>query len=285
MASGGFGSLPFGSDPFGSGEVFSIEFTSCIVRGANEIWVTIDSLSGLRPSDASSELNAKNWTLSSLSVDGFPRFVQNIVAVETESEAASAGASLLFDLGFFPALRVFTDGPLSADRDYILSYSGLGSQTCQIRSLLVDQFAIEKSSTENMGTVEDFKNPQVSKDKLPLGSLGAYNITDQGDLAIDNGSESLRKRILRRIVTSVAGFYHLPNYGTNLESKSSVTPDLARRIKDRVKNGVREEPDVLTASTNVYPVRGEEGMIVVQVTATTVFGETITVSEQVRVSG
>lgn len=285
MSSGGIGALPFGSGSFGTGDAFVLDIDFCIVRGANEIWVAVESLSGLRAPEADSELNAKNWKLTALSLDGFPRLVQSVASIETEGEADDAGASILFDLGLVPALRIFTDGPLSPNETYTLSYTGIGGQNCEITALQIEPQAYQKLATQDLGTIEDFRNPQISRDKLPLGSLGSYNITDSGDISIDNGEESLRKRILRRITTSVSGFYHLPGYGTDMESKSAITPDLARRIKDRVRGGVREEPDVISAKTNVYPVRGEEGMVVVQVTATTIFGGTITVSEQVRVSG
>lgn len=285
MAAGGFGTMPLGSGPYGSGAVFTLQFVECFVRGSNEIWVVVDSLSGLRATDPASELSPKNWNIQSLSVDAFPRFVQAIEVVETRDDAIRAGALNLFEAGFVPALRALSDGPLSPDKPYLLSYTGLGSQRCQIQALLVEPLAFQRLATQDDGAIEDFKNPQIERDKLPLGALGSFNITDTGDLGIDNGIESLRKRILRRISTAVSGFYHLPNYGTDLESKSSITPDLARRIKQRVNNGVRSEPDVLNAKTSVYSVRNEEGMIVVQVTATTRFGETVTVSEQVRVSG
>jgi hypothetical protein len=277
--------MHYGSGPIGASEEPSLDFSRVLVRANNEVWIVVLGFTGLPIYAQLSEQNVKNWKIQPVNATGFPRLVQAVALVSTEADVLGAGAESYVRNGLVGAIRIITDGPLSPGEQYIVTYSGVNVESRYFTALSVEPLAIETTAAQDTGTIEDFKNPQLSRDKLPLGQLGSYNITDDGDLGIDDGLASLRKRILRRITTAVSGFYHLPNYGTDLETKANLTPDLARRIRERVTSGVNKEPDVLTSTTRVYAVTGEDGMVVVQVTATTKFGQTVSVSEQVSVNG
>jgi hypothetical protein len=272
--------------PYGTGTSADLAITQCIVRGLNEIWVTLNEFSGLLSGSQDSELNPSNWRLVALSAQAFPRLVQSVEQVKTREDAAEAGAPELFDFGFSPALRIFSDGPLSPLERYRLRFvADDASAECEIDGAAASRVAFEKTATQDDGSIDDYKNPQFDRDKLPLGALGTFNLTDEGDLSIEGRSASLRKRMVRRITSAVGSFYHMPNYGTDLESKAVITPDLGRRIRERVTNGIRQEPDVLAAETRVYLVVGQEGMVVISATAATVFGETVTASKEVDLGG
>lgn len=282
---GGAGVGAFGSMPYGTGTPIALAVGQCVVRALNEIWVVVDELTGLRKGNEDSELNPNSWSLFSLSADAFPRLVQAVVAIETEEDAIRAGAPELFELGLVPALRVFTDGPLSPFETYELRFANSAIGSCVVDGIEAVRAAFEQPPADDDGSIDDFKNPQINRDKLPLGALGTFNITDDGDISIEGRGASLRKRMIRRITSAVTSFYHIPDYGTELENKAVITPDLARRIRDRVKNGIKQEPDVLASECKVYLVVGQEGMLVVSATAATVFGETVSVNKEVNVSG
>ena len=281
--SNGVGAMPYGSGPFGAGGEFDIEFLSCFMRSTIEIWILVDGVSNAPCWDQNSELLASNWTIIPRESSSFGRKIQHVEQIVTRDDALRAGVVDLYDEGLVPALRVFTDGPLTPGDVYDLTYDGFNTETCPVVGVLVGKEGI--ASNIDQGTVEDYKNPQFNQDKLPLGSLGTYNFTDSGDVAIDNGQSSLKKRIVRRITTEVSGFYHLPNYGTDTENKSTTTADRVRRVRDRVQNGIRKEPDVVRADTRVYRVSSEPGMLVIQAKVKPVFGDEFSVSEEVKLNG
>ena len=97
----------------------------------------------------------------------------------------------------------------------------------------------------------DIANPQTPQDSGPGRALGVFQLDESGDLANDTGRANLRKRIFRRLSTRPGGFFHLPNYGLNLEDKTLITPTQLRRIQIDTQDQILEEPDVVAASVRV----------------------------------
>lgn len=78
--------------------------------------------------------------------------------------------------------------------------------------------------------VRDFALPTTISDARASGpdpetalTLGTYQVDDSGDYAFDEGMASLRKRVVRRLITRKGAFAHLPNYGVGI-------PDYAKRL-------------------------------------------------------
>jgi hypothetical protein len=107
----------------------------------------------------------------------------------------------------------------------------------------------------------DFANPQTLRGSLASGVstpdaplLGTFRVDAQGDYAFDEGTEGLRKRILRRLVTMRGGFAHLPNYGVGvpaLGKRLAVAATLASVAAD-AEAQILSEPDVAEASVRPF---------------------------------
>jgi len=114
----------------------------------------------------------------------------------------------------------------------------------------------------NSGRVtRDFANPQTLGGAVASGLampdaalLGTFRIDATGDYAFDEGTETIRKRVIRRLVTAKGGFAHLPTYGvgiTALGKRLAVAATLAAVAAD-AEAQILNEPDV--AEVSVRPV-------------------------------
>lgn len=100
---------------------------------------------------------------------------------------------------------------------------------------------------------KDFANPQTAgaaRASLPRPSaafsLGTFGIDDTGDYAHDEGNESLKKRVIRRLVTRKNAFAHLPGYGVGVPDavKKLATQETLSSLKVDAELQIAEEPDV-----------------------------------------
>ena len=112
--------------------------------------------------------------------------------------------------------------------------------------------------------VRDLANPQTIStvpDGVAQGTilpdLGTFVADVTGDYAFDEGRASLKKRILRRLVTARGGFAHLPDYGVGIPSRVKKLASLLN-IQDIAKDTevqIAQEPEVakvrVTAFTDV----------------------------------
>ncbi len=100
---------------------------------------------------------------------------------------------------------------------------------------------------------KDFANPQTmsgARASLPRPtdpfSLGTFGVDDTGDYAHDEGNESLRKRVTRRLMTRKGAFAHLPGYGVGIPDKVKRlgTAEVLTQLKVDAELQIAEEPDV-----------------------------------------
>lgn len=78
-----------------------------------------------------------------------------------------------------------------------------------------------------------------------------YSLTPRRDIAAHDGVDYLRKRLIRRVVSSPGGFAHLPTYGVGLEPKKLFRTTEAAELRTAVLNQVLQEPEVAQASVDV----------------------------------
>lgn len=108
----------------------------------------------------------------------------------------------------------------------------------------------------------DLANPQTLRGAVASGValpdaaalLGTFRVDAQGDYAFDEGVETIRKRVVRRLVTMRGGFAHLPNYGVGIPAlgkRLAVAATLAAVAAD-AESQILSEPDV--AEVSVRPV-------------------------------
>ncbi len=272
VPSGGSGVGPFGSMPFGTSLSPPINVTFHLAWRTDAVVILYTTDQPLTVAEEKELFDASNWTLSKSDPDCFDRNVLLIEDASVHGYPSEVGEAIV----------VFFDGPLTPLCEYLLVWDTYCLQLI-FNAIQISKDAKNQESVIRDGEIVDIKNPQLAIDKLPLGSLGTFNISDDGDFANDRGIESMRKRILRRIQTLVDEFHFLPpGYGTETEIKGNITPSLLERIRARVQAGVLKEPDVLRAGTRVYKPRGTVNIVVIQVKAISRFGEDVTAQSVVN---
>lgn len=82
-------------------------------------------------------------------------------------------------------------------------------------------------------------------------TTGRWKVTDQGGLSFHGGVAALRKRVLRRVVTSKGGFFHLPTFGAGIQGKLTIRPGTLATAQHQILRSAREEPDVALAEVAI----------------------------------
>lgn len=99
---------------------------------------------------------------------------------------------------------------------------------------------------------------------IPRGDdeTSVYLFDDAGDLALQNPDDSLKKRVLRRLLTSPGGFSFLPGYGSAIRVKALAKAGNLQAMTNAMAEQVRSEPDVLGASVSVRTARASGSLFV-----------------------
>lgn len=242
--SGGFGSSGFGAGPFGSGTTLHVASASASATNAIDVLFT-GTPEESDPATVWDALRPANWTL--VAVDPYGATVRLAQFVE-RIDASS--------------VRVFFDGPLDQGVTYRIVASdqiratggGVIAPTLDCRSAvfvsLVERHTpfLEPVMAALAGAT-DLANPQSGQDAPGPGApLGTFQRTTQGDIGAESGRRYLRKRVLRRMVTGVGAFFHLPRYGLGQKLKILVRPDYGRRLAAEARAQIRSEPDVVSVT-------------------------------------
>ena len=248
--SGGFGAGPKGGLPLGSAytksaALFSIRsfepittnYGKLIIVGTNNIL----DLGSQWLQDSILDNNA--WSIEPLESNTETRLVQFIEIQSNENNIWT--------------LDIYFDGELSYNKEYKLST--IAFDNCnEVVFTSTSEIIYNKTGIDINEGIVDLANPQILKDGTILGT---HVPTSNGDLLLDRGISSLRKRILRRLSTSIGNFYHLPSYGFAPGVKTTLTADVATRIAAKARAQILKEPDVKNCkvqvlSTQVYNVIG-----------------------------
>ena len=257
--SGAAGSMPFGSAVLGS----ALGICGATPITANQIKVNIQGDIGIpNPCDPNDPTNKGTWQLIPLNPGICVRLIQKVEFIEPD------------------CIIITFDGPLCGGEPYLIksSIAQLGCDTAAFTGIGVSPSAQESDVRSDDGFIRDIANPQLPKDALMSGAflaLGTYEITDTGDLAQDGGVSSLRKRIFRRVSTTVDQFFHLPGYGTDLEVKTLLRPDRLVRLQEKLRVQILREPEVSAASVSISRVVGAPNTITVSIRAQTASGQPV----------
>jgi hypothetical protein len=81
---------------------------------------------------------------------------------------------------------------------------------------------------------------------------GRIFLDSQNDIAVMSGKEYLRKRIVRRCVTTKGAFYHLPDYGVGLVPKQRLL-NAAKlgEVRAEILSQIRQEDDLLNPEVSL----------------------------------
>lgn len=111
---------------------------------------------------------------------------------------------------------------------------------------------------------------------------GVFALDSKGDIDVHEGDDALKKRIVRRLLTSPGGFFHLPGYGVGLETKKLYDQTAAADLRAKVEEQVRQEQEV--AKVAVAVTTGP-GVVFVQVGILTRSKKAISISVEIPEDG
>jgi hypothetical protein len=227
--SGAWGSGSWGAGAWGGAADGDIIVVAATALRENVIRVEFSKvvyLTGLL--EAADASVTDKWAVSAdTSTKGLDDETARPVSVTTVTYSTEADGVVAADLGRF--LNITLDRPMTAwPAVYVVSFVGIYAQdfgssiTGDIRIEATFK-VIEPPRIDQARPVRDFAMPAVpAADGIEI-DFGAFVVDDTGDYAYDEGVTSLRKRVIRRMITRKGAFAHLPDYGVSI-------PDYAKRL-------------------------------------------------------
>jgi hypothetical protein len=109
-----------------------------------------------------------------------------------------------------------------------------------------------KPSVDFYRSTKDVSNPtslSALLDPVPDVNdfnLGSFTYGDDGDYAMDEGVENLRKRLYRRVIVKPGGFVWLPEYGVGITNygKRVNSAGIREKLRSEMESQINQEPDV-----------------------------------------
>ena len=281
MCGGSYGSGGFGSLPYGAGSTVHIGTAAAVAR--NAVRVAFEGTPEMDdPATSWDALNPGNWTLQPYIP--FDATVRLAVFVEPASQ---------------DSVIVYFDGPLDPSVEYAIVVSdrlrsSLGDtipqapecRTAYFVSLGEQHVANTAAVAQAIDGAVDLANPQTQGDAPgDRAPLGTFQRTPQGDFAAEAGRVYLRKRVIRRLTTSVGAFFHLPRYGVGQKLKTLVRPDQIRRLAAEAQRQLRSEPDVVSATVTARQDPDSAELVFVDAKVRDRFGNAVEVAVPVVFGG
>ena len=275
---GAFGSGGVGASPFGSGA--SLAVASAVQESLNAVLVTFSAPPQMSdPGSIYDARNPANWSLSAVDpYDAVVRLAQWTERVDSLT------------------VRVLFDGPLSAPARYEIQASPTIQDAFGV-PIVLGCSAVEFSTfpptrvlspfAPAAQTPADLNNPWLLKDAEGVRPtpLGTFQITPEGDYALERGEPYLRKRILRRATTMLGEFFHLPDYGFGQSLKGTIRPDLLRKLAAQAQAQILREPDVATANVTAQLAAGTTDTVILTMRVTDRYGQAEELTVPVRLRG
>lgn len=286
---GAMGSGPFGTMPFGTAlPTGSITPKRLLAVAANALLVPYPGATGApgvnNPRSPNSALNPINWSIDAIDPQAMVRLPLRVFAVAAGQVVD--GLPPATEEGFI----IVFDAPLTQGAEYRLGQTPSSVNISpamvpdrQFDALYIRCDAMPRDERDDDGSIRDIANPFLARDALQFPpALGTYQITDDGDLANDDGQASLRKRVIRRISATAGDFIHLPEYGAGIvgQVKQLRRIDTLQRMQAKIRAQVAKEPEITRCTVQVRPANGDSAVIVVAVTYWSVSnpsGETVVV--------
>jgi hypothetical protein len=258
MGTGAWGAGTWGAGSWGGGpggielvDVVALRENALRLEFTQAVYFTelLDAADASRP-----EIWLVTEVEGSSGIDGNPVRPVRAIKVELAGEADSVGES---DYGRFVNLildRPMTPWPAVYSVSWTDVYSAdLGSSSAGSQDAYSVYRELEVPQIQQARTSRDFANPQTlsaAREALPLPfaehALGSFGVDDSGDYAMDEGTQNLKKRVIRRLTTRKGAFAHLPNYGVGVpdEAKRLGTAATLSRLRVDAEAQISEEPDV-----------------------------------------
>lgn len=258
----GWGSAPWGASPWGTGEpeltlLSSLAIRENCVRVEFSAAPVFDGL--LTPHDASSPARFTVVAVSGVGLDGEPVRPVLPVLVEVSSVALAGGRFLdvWVDRAFtaWPSIyRVSANGLASAAGGSILA-AGSSSLFTGVRA------GKAPPTRENVAASRDLLIAQTARELIganvpgdPSTKVGILPVNASGDYASGTPLAGYRTRVIRRAITVLGSFSHLPQtYGTPLATsvKKAFKQNRADDVAGQIEAQVRLEPETLDVAVTV----------------------------------
>jgi len=197
------------------------------------------------PTLVTSVLNASLWTVAP-TISGVALNIQGVYPMATDTEAlvylASPFKSTQVHRITLASTAMSADGTALSDPKYA-DFPGLTYTANQL-----------------VKTVSDLRNNQV-----PSSPTGCLVVGSNGDYARESGEALYRKLILRRLISAVNSFRHLPGYGSGIQEKEPISTTDMIALKFEVQSQVMLEPEVSEAAASID--RGMQGEITIRLQA------------------
>ncbi len=273
----GWGSGPFGDLPWGDSDNLFALGGSTIPLAVRENVIRLEFnelvfLNGL--GDQWDAGDPAKWSVSedtsSVGADGLPARAVRVAGVELAKDVDPGEFGRFVDLVLdrplspWPALYSVTFATIynASKSDSVSGTTPAFPATFRVLDLpRIDSPLIAR----------DLANPQTlsaALEAIPNAGaqngikLGTYSIDDTGDYAFDSGMASLKKRIVRRLITVPDGFAHLRNYGVGILRyvKQLASVELQSRLATIAEEQISREPEVAKCRVVFLAVSGRPGL-------------------------
>lgn len=258
--SGAWGSGSWGSGSWGGGPgIGSIDFLDAVAIRENVVRMEFDEavyLSNLLDFEDASKVS--RWQVAAvpttIGASGDAARPVSVIRVELAGEADGVS-----DVDFGRFVNLYLDRPMTPfPAQYDVSWTDvyaldLGSSSTGSRRILAAYRVLAPPSIDAPRPARDFANPQTEAAFASRRSgpavLGTFVVGTDGDYAADEGLESLKKRVIRRLVTATNAFAHLPGYGVGIpeHAKRLGIAAVITQLAAEAEAQILQEPDVSRA--------------------------------------
>lgn len=212
--------------------------------------------SPLGPTDVQNRLN---WVISVLSGSGTTPIVEDVENVQKNPLPFATGAW---------SVDLVVDRKILAPTTYLVVASA--AIVAANGTDLLGSPPNDRGSAPGIMAIPPRQTPQLSSSAGGIDFFydffkGTYQTDGKNDVTVHAGNEYLKKRILRRLISSPGGFFHLSNYGVGLRSKELFDASGLGKIRQRVLDQVLQEDDVQDVQVSVASPAAGELLVFVEV--------------------
>lgn len=226
------------------------------------------------PGGFDSITNPANWTIAAIDprvpseADPGRFFVPDGVGVPTfQPEIGVITADEDDDL----QIHVRCNRPLEARVIYELTVL-TAARTAACDTIFGDDTKSAQGLFRGVGPVPRFVQEDIYRDfdlryfpTDPKQPPSTWRYDSTGDIGIQTGLESLRKRLYRRLTTAPGGFKHLGDaYGVDVGIKTLARSGELQKLANRAAAQAREEPDVTAAGAQTRLVFASDGSALIE---------------------
>jgi len=264
-----FGATPFGPTPGPFGGPGTITLIGILPAGINEVIAVFD-VAPLAddPEGFDSATNPKNWTMGAVDPSIVSTADPSVLYIPTSeivpTYTPDVGEAVQDD-ETPEQIHLYMEGPMEALVRYLVTaepaLSGascetlVGTTTRGFRA--PDRGPRRRSRLVQEDRYRDWAFEFFPKD--PKQPEATWRHEASGDIALHDGDASLKKRILRRMMTDRGAFSHMPDYGLQVHIKRLARNGNMQAMVNDISEQVRQEPDVqmvgVTATIQNVPGR------------------------------